>query len=96
MVKFTTIAILIGMLTACSPQTVYVTKFVKPIITNPGLPIIPEKCAPANYVLLEYKGTTMVAEPVDAKLKRLECDSDKIRYTKELLNTIHYFEEVTK
>jgi hypothetical protein len=96
MVKFTTIAILIGTLTACSPQTVYVTKFVKPIITNPGLPILPEKCAPANYVLLEYKGTTMVAEPMKEKLARLECDSDKVRYTKELLNTIHYFEEVTK
>ena len=96
MVKFITVGLVLAVLTACSPQTVYVTKFVKPTITDPGMPIAPEKCTPANYVLLEYKGTTVVAEPMKEKLARLECDADKLRYTKELLNTIHYYEEVTK
>ncbi len=93
--KLALIALLL--LVGCAePRIITKTEFVKLQITDPGLPTKPEVCDRPNYVLLEYKGVTMVAEPVDAKLKRLECDADKLRYTKELLNTITYYREVTK
>ena len=65
-------------------------------INHPDLPRDPIECPKPNYVLIEYKGSQLVAEPVKDKLDRIICEHDKLRYTKQLLNTIVYYEEVTK
>lgn len=93
--KLTLILLSVLLLSACAEERV-VTKFIKLEITDPGLPMKPEICAKPNYVLLEYKGQAMVAESVSEKLNRLECDSDKVRYTKELISTINYYREAVK
>lgn len=68
----------------------------KLVIEHPVAPVDPIKCPEPKYVLIEYKSNQMVAEPVQDKLDRLICDRDKLRYTQQLLNTIKYYEGVTK
>lgn len=84
------------LVTGCSQQVVTRTEFVKLQVTDPGDPLPPEKCKPANLILMEYKGEKLVAESLSNKLDRLKCDRDKVRYVNELKNTITYYREVTK
>lgn len=83
-------------LTACSQQVITKTEFIKYKITDPGDPVPTAQCSRSNYVLLEYMGKKMVAETIEEKLAKLECNRDKLRYVNELKNTITYYREVTK
>ncbi len=94
--KFTAVILCLLSLTGCAEKVVTKTEFIKLEITDPGMPVLPEKCEQPKYILLEYKGQQMVAEPVQDKLNRIICDSDKVRYSKELINTINYYREAVK
>lgn len=84
------------LLVGCAPKIETRVVYEKLVIEHPSAPNEPISCPEPKYVLLEYKGETIVAESVKDKLDRLVCDRDKLRYTQELQNTIKYYEEVTK
>lgn len=83
------------LLTSCAKEVPPKIIYEKLDIEHPVLPVTPTKCPKSNYVLIEYKGTSMVAQEIKDKLDSIVCDRDKLRYSQELVNIIHYYEKVT-
>lgn len=84
-------------LTACSTNTVeYKTKIEKVKIEQVQFPDTPADCPRPNYVLVDINGTSYIAQTIPEYKEKLNCNMDRLIYTKKLYSILEYYREVTK